>query len=99
MCFKNKEGKRLLLNSKHKYASGNRFLNLKIKDENRSNLEINVTHVSGDISIRVIDENNKDVYALSNPENGLYTVQLEVNKKYRIDIRLSKHIGSYSFYL
>lgn len=99
MCFKNKEGKRLLLNSKHKYASGNRFLNLKIKDENRSNLEINVTHVSGDVVIKVIDENNKDVYALNNPENGLYTVQLEVNKKYRIDIRLSKHIGSYSFYL
>ena len=99
MCFKNKEGKRLLLNSKHKYASGNRFLNLKVKDESRSILEINVTHVSGDISIRVIDENNKDVYALNNPEDGNYNVQLEVNKKYRIDIRLSKHIGAYSFYL
>lgn len=99
MCFKNKEGKRLIHNSKHKYASGHRFYQVKIKDLNRSILEINVTHVSGDISIRVIDENNKNVYALNNPEDGKYNVQLEVNKKYRIDIRLSKHIGAYSFYL
>ena len=53
MCFRKKEGKRLLLNSKHKYASGNRFLNLKVKDESRSILEINVTHISGDITIRL----------------------------------------------
>ena len=99
MCFKNKEGKQLIHNSKHKYASGHRFWNINVKDENRSILEINVTHVSGDIVIKVIDENNNDVYQLNNPENGLYTVQLEVNKKYRIDIRLSKHIGAYSFYL
>ena len=99
MCFKIKEGKRLLLNSKHKYASGNRFLNLKVKDESRSILEINVTHVSGDISINVNDENNKDVYTLNNPEDGKYNVQLEVNKKYTIRLKLSKHIGSYSFYL
>ena len=99
MCFKNKEGKRLILNSKHKYASGNRFCNIKVKDENRSVLEINVIHVSGDIVIKVIDENNNDVYQLSNPSNGTYNVQLEANKKYQIKMKLSKHIGSYSFYL
>ena len=99
MCFKNKEGKRLILNSKHKIASGNRFCSIKVKDKNRSVLDINITHISGDITITVVDENKKDVYTLSNPENGKYSVQLEANKKYRINIRLSRHIGAYSLYL
>ena len=95
MCFKTKEGKRILQNSSYKIRSGNIFCGVAVKDENRSELTLDITNIKGESSFLIIDEEGKEIAKFINPETGIYRVKLEVNHKYKIKIKLGKHTGKY----
>lgn len=93
MClFKTKEGKRILNSRKYVFASGHRFIYFTAK---RDELVIDLTNKSGDIKI-TLEEDKKEVASLENPISNTYRFPLVIGKKYKIDIRLHKHVGGYT---
>ena len=92
MClFKTKEGKRILNSRKYVLAGGHRFIYFKAK---RDELVIDLTNKGGDIKI-TLEEDKKEVASLDNPVSNTYRFPLVIGKKYKIDIRLHKHVGGY----
>ena len=98
MCFKNKNGRKVLVSRRYTYNTGKYFLNFKTK-ENRNILEVNITHKDGDISFVLLDENGKEIVSLNNPKTGQYLYTLEVGKRYKSVIETKHHSGGYSVYL
>ena len=99
MCFKNKQGQRLIMSRRFINASGHIFRNIKVKTIEHSFLVFNVIYKKGDMEIIIQDENGNQILYLNNPKTDKYDVVLSVNHEYKLLINLHKASGGYRFYL
>ncbi len=94
-----KDGKRIITGHSEYLASGTRFVNLRVKKEERSTLEFNVTTNGGTLEMTILDRYGNQIAKLDNPANGQYIFPLTVGERYKILIRIRRHKGSYTIYL
>lgn len=99
MCFKNKQGQRLIMSRRFINASGHIFRNIKVKTIEHSFLVFDVVYKKGDMEIIIQDENGNQILYLNNPKTDKYDVVLNVNHEYKLLINLRKASGGYRFYL
>ena len=97
MCFVSKKyNKRILSSRYYKFATGTRILNLFPRKENQNEIIIDITHISGNIDIVLLNDDNEKQISIK--ESGTYKFNLELNNHYKLKLILNKHSGNYQIY-
>lgn len=87
MCFISKKyNKRIIASRYYKFATGTRIFNLFPRKENQNEIIIDITHISGNIDIVLLNNDNEKQISIK--ESGTYKLKLI----------LKKHSGNYQIY-
>lgn len=95
MCFRSKDGSRLIHSRSYKYSSGTRFLGIGLDKSNDRELIIELTNNGGFISLELTNLSTIEKETLNNPKTGEYIFKIRKNIKYRFIIRTKSAIGGY----
>ena len=95
MCFKRKDGSRLLLSRSYRYKSGNYFVHLKKDDKSDRLLIIEFNNNGGETSFTFANMNDNTQEVLDNPSSGRYELKVIKGAPYKLYIKSKGAIGSY----
>ena len=69
---------------------------LAVKGESQNEIIIDITHISGNIDIVLLNDDNEKQISIK--ESGTYKFNLELNNHYKLKLILNKHSGNYQIY-
>ncbi len=90
-----KKKKRLVTAHYERLASGTRYRYIRVKNADRSELEVVSETENGEISLQIVDDAGREVTNMNPLENGTHLIPLPVGYKYRIIVHVRKHYGKY----
>ena len=97
MCFRCKDGSRLIHNRAFKIMSGHYYFSILKSNKTERTLILDFVYEKGDISFFITDSVSGDIKKLDNPVTGKYEFPIEIGHSYKVEIISKKAVGKYSF--
>ena len=94
-----KDGTRLINSRKYLLLSGNYYFGILKNNKVNRTLIFELQHDKGELSIEVIDLNNKNVQSIKEPTSNCYRFNIDKGANYRVHISTKNASGSYSIRL
>ena len=96
MCFRSKDGSRLIHSRTFKHLSGHYCLSILKKSEVERVLIIDLTYEKGNIDFIITDLVSSESQKLENPTTGKYEFKIEKDHSYKVEIISKAAFGKYS---
>ena len=96
MCFRSKDGSRLIHSRAFKYLSGHYYLSVLKKSDAERVLIFDLVNEKGNIDFIITDVVSSESQKLENPSTGKYEFKIEKDHSYKIEIISKAAYGKYS---
>ena len=96
MCFRSKDGSRLIHSRTFKHLSGHYYLSILKKSKVERVLIFDLVNEKGNIDFVLTDINSGDTKKFDNPATGKYEFNIEKKHSYKIEIISKAAYGKYS---